>query len=118
MAKYVAALLSNDSYENCLKLKTAMQEADTAASLKGKYQYRIRARGPRATPEVIEFYKRKEYTWACTKKPWNVPYTGTYEQYCAERPWLDRSAKRRAMQDLPTQFGKTFSLYRNYRYDY
>lgn len=115
MSKYVAAIVSNVPYEHALAVKKAMQEADKAAGLSGKYQYRIRARGPRTTPEVLEFYARKEYSWACKESPWRKAYTGTYEQWCAERPNIMNAMKRRSFQDLPLQFGKTFSLYRNVR---
>lgn len=113
--KQTGAIKSFDDLEHAQYYMKGMRLSAQAHTPKlpwgGKYVFRLRARGPRQTPEVIRHYI--ELDWKHFVK--TGQYEGDLESYMAMVALKSgcRYAKRRANQDLPTKFGKKWVLYRN-----
>lgn len=75
--------------------------------------YRLRARGPRQTPEVIDHFLRLDYTHYVTRGC-DFHSFEDFKIYMAR--YGCKYAKARANNWLPTKFGTSWCLYRNLRY--
>ena len=87
-------------------------EAMHAAHLgiKPRFKFRIRARGPRMTPDVILHYLTLDYKHFSK----TGQFTGTLEDWVIERAMGGaKYARSRANQDLPNKYGEKFVIYRN-----
>lgn len=113
LESYSGPIYKFDTIEEARMYVHGMRIAAKAQSKNNKFIFRIRARGPRQTPEVIRHYL--ELDWKHFVK--TGQYEGDLESYMAmvSLKYGCRYAKARANQDLPTKFGKSFTVYRNYR---
>lgn len=106
------AIKSFDNLEHAQYYMKGMRLGAEGSSNSKKYIFRLRARGPRIVPEVISHYL--ELDWKHFVK--TGQFEGTFEDYKIQMAIANgcRYARARANQDLPTKFGKRWTLYRNF----